>query len=426
MSEGIFANRSPAATSDTDAERASGQVPSRPFAMAGPEAARMLLGLQAAAGNASVVQLLQRRAPPTALRVPIGGTSGVPTAPEPATTGSGEEEIDERQKAAEARASEAVAEGGSPPRAEGAGGGSGFVDEGRRGTVPFADVDAADLDPGSDGVPHAFVTDKAGSIPYAGGGHGGGPHVVQDVGAIEDVIPPKYDTDWGGPFSKASAWVVPGTGTLTVRRSYETSPAGDQGTGWWVSPLAAKALNTHELEHVKASRDLYESHLQPVLDRVTRSRELGKEVARLSSTAKAYLEKTIAWEAGISEFKSKDGDNKAGGTVDAGEQAKAGYVEKVRYKDLGDPAESKKKPVLGGTVDDQFYEHLLVAPGEEIPNLLPLEEEPGALEHHAADDACPPCRALNGKTFDPGSTPPLPVPNCEREGGCRCGYLPAA
>ena len=68
MSEGLFANRSPAATSVTDAERVRGQASARPFAMAGPEAVRMLLGLQRAAGNASVVQLLQRRAMPTALR----------------------------------------------------------------------------------------------------------------------------------------------------------------------------------------------------------------------------------------------------------------------------------------------------------------------------------------------------------------------
>jgi hypothetical protein len=474
MSDGLFANRSPAATSDTDAERTPGQASSRPFAMAGPEAVRMLLGLQRAAGNASVVQLLQRRATPTALRVPVGGASGFPTAPEPGTMGAPEEEIDERQKASEARASEAPAEGGepvepelpvddpdrehsaaeraakeaegegvsitdefvpleggSPPRAEGAGGGGGFVDEGLRGSVPFADADAADLDPGSDDVPHAFVTEKAGSIPYSGGGHGGGPHVMQDVGEIEEEKPPEYDTDWGGPISKASAWVIPGTGTLTVRRSYETSPAGDQGTGWWVSPGAAAALNAHELEHVKASKDLWDTHLQPVLDRVAKSRKLGEKVDWSSSTAEAFLRKTIDWEKGVSEFKSLDGDNKGGGTVDKSEQAKPGYEQMVRYRESGDP-DKPKVPVFGGTVDDQFFEHLLVAPGEDIPNLLPLEDEPGALEHHAADDACPTCRALNGTRFAPGSAPPLPVPGCDRpvpdtdRTECRCGYLPAA
>jgi hypothetical protein len=38
------------------------------------------------------------------------------------------------------------------------------------------------------------------------------------------------------------------------------------------------------------------------------------------------------------------------------------------------------------------------------------------VEHHAADDACPACRALHYRTFDPRSAPPIPVPGCEREG----------
>lgn len=46
-----------------------------------------------------------------------------------------------------------------------------------------------------------------------------------------------------------------------------------------------------------------------------------------------------------------------------------------------------------------------------------------AVEHHAADDACPPCRALYRRTFDPRNAPPIPVPGCER-GACRCDYLP--
>ena len=45
------------------------------------------------------------------------------------------------------------------------------------------------------------------------------------------------------------------------------------------------------------------------------------------------------------------------------------------------------------------------------------------IEHHAADDACPACRALHRRTFDPRSAPPIPVPGCERA-ACRCDYLP--
>src|SRR5664280_1965845 len=45
------------------------------------------------------------------------------------------------------------------------------------------------------------------------------------------------------------------------------------------------------------------------------------------------------------------------------------------------------------------------------------------VEHHAADDACPTCRALHCRTFDPRSAPPISVPGCERA-ACRCDYLP--
>jgi hypothetical protein len=46
-----------------------------------------------------------------------------------------------------------------------------------------------------------------------------------------------------------------------------------------------------------------------------------------------------------------------------------------------------------------------------------------AVEHHAAADACPTCRALHRRRFDPRSAPPIPVPGCNRE-TCRCDYLP--
>jgi hypothetical protein len=47
-----------------------------------------------------------------------------------------------------------------------------------------------------------------------------------------------------------------------------------------------------------------------------------------------------------------------------------------------------------------------------------------AVEHHAADDSCPTCRALHRRTYDPRSAPSIPVPGCERN-LCRCDHLPA-
>jgi hypothetical protein len=46
-----------------------------------------------------------------------------------------------------------------------------------------------------------------------------------------------------------------------------------------------------------------------------------------------------------------------------------------------------------------------------------------AVEHHAAEDACPTCAALHRRRFHPRSAPPIPVPGCERN-PCRCDYLP--
>ena len=45
-------------------------------------------------------------------------------------------------------------------------------------------------------------------------------------------------------------------------------------------------------------------------------------------------------------------------------------------------------------------------------------------EFFAMDDACPPCRALAGKVFDPREAPVIPVRDCRNE-ACRCDYLPA-
>jgi hypothetical protein len=45
------------------------------------------------------------------------------------------------------------------------------------------------------------------------------------------------------------------------------------------------------------------------------------------------------------------------------------------------------------------------------------------VEFFAVPDACPSCRMLAGKLYDPRSAPEIPVPSCERE-FCRCDYLP--
>ena len=414
MSGDLFANRSPATTSDTDAERARGQASSRPFSTAGP-AARMLLGLQRAAGNASVVQLLERGALPTLQRVSTGAASGFPTAPEPATGGSTNEEIDERQQAAEARPAEAAegggsveieppvddpnrehpaderaakeaegdevslmdelvpAEGGPPPVAAGEGGGNGFVGGGHRGSVPFTGADDADLDPGPGEEPHAFVRGAAGKIPWAGGGgHGKGPVGLQRSGSIQHQVPPKYESSRFDPTSNADAWVNPETGLVTVLREYMTSSAGDQGPGgWWVSPQAAPALKQHEEKHVSSSRGHYEAAIEPVLDRIVRSVDIGKGKFYLASHAELYLQGQIGWKKGLEKFHEDDEqDNQPMGTIDNEDFGSAHYPIELVRDDQGET-------VHGGTVSGKPYQNLLKMKGENIPDLLPLDEEPG-------------------------------------------------
>jgi hypothetical protein len=417
MSDGIFATRSAATTIDADAERARPQGSSVAFGCSGSEATRMILGLQRTAGNASVVQMLQRRATATGSRVPNEGTSGTQEAAEPARDAVNPE-VGESRKVAEARAAEAEAAsgpaeveppiddpnrehsaseraekraegrdvsitdelvplgGGSPPSAEAGAGSGAFVDGGRQGSVPFGAADA-DLDPESAHQPRAFVDlGQVGTVTWSGGGHGGGPHVNEQTGEIQEEIPPEYDTDWGGPGSNASAWVAPGTGIVNVERSYMSAEPGDQGNGWWVSERAASALAAHEDQHVAASQDVYEYHIQPMLDKVEKSAKTGKEAAYFSSRAVAILQAGIQWAKGINEFKRKDTDiNEGAGTVDVHEKS----FEELRRMATDENGVRLDPPVsvFGGTVGGQRFDHILAGAGEIPQEVLPLEQEQG-------------------------------------------------
>jgi hypothetical protein len=221
------------------------------------------------------------------------------------------------------------------------------------------------------------VVGSAGTIPWAGGGHGGGPHVIQEVGTIQEETPPVYESSSGGPFERASAWVKPDTGALTVTRSYVTSPAGDQGTGWWVTPGAANALAAHERKHVANSREAYNTHLKPALERVEDSAFFGGSIAYGEATAKALVRDHVGWDRAKSNFEAQDRDDNEGqGTIDVHE---AGYERMVRYPDTGE-FDQPQGPVFGGTINGQQFSDVLKAPGETVSGLLPLEDDP-ALGH---------------------------------------------
>jgi len=436
MPGGSYANRPQSATSDADVELARGRASPRELVALGPAPTRLLLGLQHAAGNAAVVQMLRRGSSPAVLRLRADGGSSAPGAPEAA-----DEESDERMTAEERQAEEArnaeerqTAEAGGPQgpgvdearAADAAAGGlaaepeppvddpdekhppadraaklaepvegptreeggdlafgpapesgaeslgGGFVDNGPRGSVPFTDAIASELEGEPDGEPHAFTAGgNTGGIAWAGGTNGKGPKGNQPSGSVNPLAAPWITGEWGGLMSRASAWVIPGTGIAEVGRSYLTSGAGDQGTGWWVSPKAAARLEQHEQKHVASSQKLYEADIQPVLDRVAEGTKAGREASYFLSDAKAEVKRKIGdfWP-GIEAFVGEDKEeNGKGGTVDKADLASATWVRERGHFEL-DEAGNRGEEIHGGKVDGKEFAHLLQTPEE------PVEERP--------------------------------------------------
>ena len=431
MTDGSYANRSRSATSDSDAERACGRASPRELAAPGPAPTRFLLGLQHAAGNAAVVQMLQRGAAPAVLRLPTDGAASVPGAPEPGSDDSDERiTVDERQaeearnveerqaaeaggsegpEAAEARAADAAAGGeavepeppvedpnekhppderaaklaepvegptkdeggdlayGPPPQASAESRGAGFIDGGRRGSIPFTDAIASELEGEPDDEPHAFTAGgNTGGIAWAGGTYGKGPKGNQPSGYVNPVVAPWVTGEWGGLMSKASAWVIPGTGIAEVERSFLTSAAGDQGTGWWVSPKAAARLEQHEQLHVAKSRELYETDIQPVLDEVAKSAKTGKSYSYFLSDVKKHVLDKIKFWPGIESFVAWDkSENGKMGTVDKSDLSSRTYPRQRGHFEL-DEAGNPGEEIPGGKVDSKEFAHLLQTPEEPV------------------------------------------------------------
>jgi hypothetical protein len=201
-------------------------------------------------------------------------------------------------------------------------GGRGFVDGGRAASAWFGDATAEDADADhGDGRPRAFVNGgKTGSRAW-GGGAGAGPKGNQESGSIQELVKPEYDSSWGGIATNADAWVMEGTGIVTVKRDYLSSSAGDQANGWYITDKAAAALEAHERKHVGKSRDVYIDKIQPMLDRIVQSYSYGKGKVYRSYEAKLLVKRYVAWDDAIKGF---DEDDKAwngkGGGVDQEDQ----------------------------------------------------------------------------------------------------------
>ena len=354
MGEQVRLDRSAGSTPGFDRSLAVSQAPALVIGYDRPSLLGVdtLLALQGSAGNRAVVQMLRPRAAaaPTAPRA-LGAdreeraAGGEPEPQHESLVGSvpslaGDAKptrADRTQKRADRDAppdaDEPIEVGGGPypiaepgpPRGE-------FRDRGRVGGAPFGDVPdqtGTELNEEDDQRPHIFIAGgKTGTKAWAGGG-GAGPKGNQPSGSLEKVDP-VYESNWGGVFDNADAWVAEGTGTVTVKRDYVSSAPGDQGNGWYVTDKAAAALEMHERKHVAKSRSVYVDRLQPLLDRIANSYTYGKGKVYKSVDAQLLVKRYVDWAASIRGFDEDDRDwNAPGGRVDAEDQGSAAFPRQI-------------------------------------------------------------------------------------------------
>ena len=228
----------------------------------------------------------------------------------------------------------------------------GFVDDGPTGVEPFNGGCSAD----PEGRARAFVAGgSTGVIPYAGaGGVALGPHNHEAVGTTQEpTVLPVYQSKSNGILSDSNAWVKDGTGDLTVRRSWTTSKAGDQGNGHFLTQKAASRLDEHESFHVAATKQKYDDTIAPMLERVKNSATLGKNAAFTQKGAIEKLAGAIMWESSIKSFAAGDkAENGPGGNVDKND---------IRAEDY--PETSIDEHEIGG----KTYQHVTKVPSEAYP-----------------------------------------------------------
>ena len=222
-----------------------------------------------------------------------------------------------------------------------------FVDGGRTGTAAFGDQEFGEVV-----VPRAFTDGgQTGSVKWAGGG-GAGAHGDQGVGTVQkNVSPVFYQVS-----KKASAWIKPDTGLLDVKRSWKGVNGGDQGTGHFLTAAASARINQHETLHVARTRQLYATHIDPLLSRVS-SETMDKVTASAllppaSPRSIADLKNLIKWGTSVSAFQTADkAANKPGGPIDTADLASGTY-----------PVDAGP-----GTVAGKAYQHRVRVPAEPTP-----------------------------------------------------------
>jgi hypothetical protein len=198
-----------------------------------------------------------------------------------------------------------------------------FVDLGRTGTRRFGDADAAPLL-----SPRAFTNGgRTGTVVWAGGG-GAGAHGNEPAGSIQWQVNPVYDAAPNPTPPKFDGWVRWGTGGISVTRSWVGINSGDQGNGHYVTAAAAARINAHEVQHVNSTSGLYNTHLNPLVTRISNYRQAGNgvNIGISAADAQARVRTAVGWQAAITAFQNADrAANQPGGTVDTADLGSGTY-----------------------------------------------------------------------------------------------------
>jgi len=203
-------------------------------------------------------------------------------------------------------------------------------------------------------TPHAFINAgkiAAGTWHHAGGTGGKG---NEDCGALTSVAPTLMSAPPKGG-KPATAWVQMGTGKIKVSRSYNGVPTGangnfTDGTGSvYITSKASNRMDKHELEHVKKSKELHNTHLKPTLKQVSKygAKVHSNATGTTELAAKASLTTILNWNKAIQDFTAADIDaNSPMLQVDLDDMARAPDF----YDDYG-PKKVK------GTDYDHYYDY---------------------------------------------------------------------
>jgi hypothetical protein len=167
-------------------------------------------------------------------------------------------------------------------------------------------------------VPHVFINNgKRGSatVHWAGGTGG----TVPEGFAVADVIPLIE-------VGSSRAWVRPGTGTITVTRSFIGINIGANGT-YYVTERAVNRIDQHEELHIRTANAHHDTYIVPMEARI--AQYTGDDNAMAGdndAAARTALKAFIRWDDTLTTFKAADrADNIVGGTVDTAELATPDY-----------------------------------------------------------------------------------------------------